>query len=141
VTLNLSSITRYVEKNLMIDACEIHRFGDQSQTNATRWDEATGTYTNDRTPQSLVYRGKCMIYRKGANASPNVQGQVATNESIIYVSLPLDAPLILPEDELVVTSSADATLLEMVLYVSSVDQGTFRATTDIELKARVPRVS
>lgn len=99
--LNLSGVQRVLE-DLMADACTITR--DVEGTGDDIWNPATGTYTPPPADIQVIYSGPCMISNRGGGGDTEQGGQYL-RESPYMISLPLDAPILIKKDKVLVTTS------------------------------------
>jgi hypothetical protein len=136
--LDLSGVTRFVEK-LMIDTCRIERYAGTDQTDDSNWDEATGTYIPGRVEPVLVYEGECMFWTTRSNSSDKEEGSNHTREKMAGMSIPLGAPDIIPEDQVTITDSEEHPKeVGYTYFVTGVTRGTYMASTDVEMKLKIP---
>lgn len=78
LTQGMLATARAAAESLMTSTCTISRPGG-----ASRWDEATGTYTNP--PAVVVYRGRCKVQDSGraaADADAGEQQATVTDQEL-----------------------------------------------------------
>jgi hypothetical protein len=113
ITSFAKSYARLRSTERMVDACTIVRPGEARLD----YDPATRKVVNSA--GTTVYTGPCRIWEIPAG-SLQIVGDEEYYMSSMYLSLPYDAPLCQPEDQVQVTGCEDTSLIGRALKVTSI---------------------